>query len=276
MVRNKIVGSLLGGMMALSLLGGAVALAQPEEQTVVATTSPTSLVLVQDSDESTTEGDTASGSLTTSVDRYQYLADALGMTLEEFTADKETARLAMIDQAVADGLITADEAETLKAADTGFTRLAGQFGYEKAEFLAAALDISVAELDAAQLEAYEVELAGRVAAGDLTQEEADLKLAQKAAEGYIDTDSINAQVRSAQEAAIAAALEDGAITQAQADALLAYLDANPYQFNGFNGRGGHGGRGGGRGHGGGRGFDSLETTPATPSTDTPTTTGSGA
>ena len=85
--------------------------------------------------------------------------------------------------------------------------------------------------------------------------------------------SINAQVRTAQEAAIAAALDDGAITQAQADALLAHLDANPYNFSGFNGRG-HGGRGG-HGHGGGRGLDSLDTTPATPSTGT-TTTGSGA
>ena len=118
-------------------------------------------------------------------------------------------------------------------------------------------------------------MAARVAAGDLTQEEADLKLAQKAAEGYLDTDSINAQVRAAQEAAINAALADGAITQAQADALLAYLDANPFNFSGFNGRG-HGGHGGGHGHGGGRGLDSLELTPTVPETDTTTTTGTGA
>ena len=109
-----------------------------------------------------------------------------------------------------------------------------RYGYDRDEFLADALGISVEELDAAQLVAYEAELAGRVAAGELTQAEADLKLAQKAAEGYIDTDSINTQVRASQEAAIAAALADGAITQEQADALLAYLDANPYQFNGFN------------------------------------------
>jgi hypothetical protein len=270
MVRNKIVVSILGGTLALGLLG-AVALAQPDEQTAVAATGPSSIVLVQDSEESATPSD----SLTVVSDRYQYLADALGITLEALEADKETARIAMIDQAVADGLITADQAETLKAADTGFTRLAREFGYDKDEFLADALGISVDELNAAALAAYEAELADRVAAGDLTQEEADLKLAQEVAETYLDSDSINAQVRAAQEAAIAAALEDGAITQAQADALLAYLDANPYQFSGFNGRGGHGGHG--RGHGGGRGPGSFgdllpETTPETTPEATPETT----
>jgi len=267
MVRNKIVGSILGGALALGLLGGGmVAYAQTDPATPTAPSTET---------EEVTPAVPSTGSRSSEwIDEDQALADALGIELTALTAAQEEARLALIDQAVADGHLTAEEGETMKA-DGSRLRNSSQYGYDKDEFLADALGVSVETLEAAQLEAYEAELAARVAAGDLTQEEADLKLAQKAAEGYLDTASINAQVRAAQEAAITAALADGAITQAQADALLAYLDANPYTFNGFNGHGGHGGHGG-RGHGGGRGFDSLDATPATPDTGTTTTTGSGA
>lgn len=265
MIGKKLLVLLLGGILALGLMAGAVTtFAQTEEPT------PTPTVPEE------VAPDAATPSLRGSRlgDDDEALAEALGITVEELDAAQETARVALIDQAVADGHLTAEEGEALKA-DGDRLHNSSQYGYDKDEFLADALGVSVETLEAAQLEAYEAELAARVAAGDLTQEEADLKLAQKAAEGYLDTASINAQVRAAQEAAITAALADGAITQAQADALLAYLDANPYTFNGFNGHGGHGGHGG-RGHGGGRGFDSLDATPATPDTGTTTTTGSGA
>ncbi len=267
MVRNKIVGSILGGALALGLLGGGmVAHAQTDPATPSAPSTET---------EEVTPAVPSTGSSRSSewIDEDQALADALGVELTALTAAQEEARIALIDQAVADGHLTAEEGETMKA-DGSRLRNSSQYGYDKNQFLADALGVSLETLEAAQLEVYEAELAARVAAGDLTQEEADLKLAQKAAAGYIDTASINTQVRAAQEAAIAAALDDGAITQAQADALLAYLDANPYSFSGFNGRG-HGGHGG-RGHGGGRGPGSLDTTPTTPETDTTTTTGTGA
>ena len=262
MIRNKIAGSILGGALALGLLGGGmVAYAQTDPATPTAPSTETTPALP------------STGSRSSQwIDNDQALADALGIDLTELTTAQATAHVAIIDKMVADGVLTEAQGETLKSS-SGSLRGISHYGYDRDEFLADALGISVETLEAAQLEAYETELAARVAAGDLTQEEADLKLAQKAAEGYIDAASINAQVRTAQEAAIAAALDDGAITQAQADALLAHLDANPYNFSGFNGRG-HGGRGG-HGHGGGRGLDSLDTTPATPSTGT-TTTGSGA
>ena len=268
MVRSKIVGSVLGGALALALLGGGmVAYAQTNPATPPAPSTET---------EELAPAVPSTGSRSSMwIDGDQALADALGIEPTALTAAQEEARSAIIDQLVADGVLTAEQGESLKSSG-GSLRGISRHGYDRDEFLAGALGISVETLEAAQLEVYETELAARVAAGDLTQAEADLKLAQKAAEDYIDTDAINAQVRAAQEAAIAAALADGAITQEQADALLAYLDANPYQFNGFNGRGGHGGRDGGRGHGGGRGFDSLELTPAVPETDTTTTTGSGA
>ena len=256
MIRNKIAGSILGGALALGLLGGMVAYAQTDPTTPTAPSTETTPALPS-----------TGGRSSQWIDNSQALADALGIELTELTTAQETAHVAIIDQMVADGVLTEAEGETLKSSG-GSLRGISRYGYDRDEFLADALGISVETLEAAQLEAYEAELAARVAAGDLTQEEADLKLAQKAAEGYIDTASINTQVRTAQEAAIAAALDDGAITQEQADALLAYLDANPYQFNGFNGRGGHGG------HGGGRGLDSLELTPTVP--DTTTTTGTGA
>ena len=265
MVRNKLVGSILGGALALGLLGGGmVAYAQTDPITPAAPSTETAPTLPSTG--------SRSGQW---IDNEQALADALGIELTELTTAQETAHVAIIDQMVADGVLTEAQGESLKSSG-GSLRGISRYGIERDEFLANALGISVDELDAAQLVVYEAELAARVAAGELTQAEADLKLAQKAAEGYIDTDSINAQVRASQEAAIAAALADGAITQAQADALLAYLDANPYQFNGFNGRGGRGGHGGGRGHGGRRGLDSLELTPTVPETDTTTPTGTGA
>ena len=267
MVRNKIVGSILGGALALGLLGGGmVAYAQTDPATPSAPSTETEEL-------TPAVPSTGSSRSTEWIDEDQALADALGIELTALTAAQEEARLAIIDQMVADGVLTEEEGESLKSSGSSLRGIS-RYGYDRHAFLADALGISLETLEAAQLEVYEQELAARVAAGDLTQEEADLKLAQKAAAGYIDTASINAQVRAAQEAAIAAALDDGAITQAQADALLAYLDANPYSFSGFNGRG-HGGHGG-RGHGGGRGLDSLDTTPATPETDTTTTTGTGA
>ena len=267
MIRNKIVGSILGGALALGLLGGGmVAHAQTDPATPSAPSTETEEV-------APAVPSTGSSRSSEWIDSNQALADALGIELTALTAAQEEARVALIDQLVADGLLTAEEGESLKSSGSSLRGIS-RYGYDRGEFLADALGISVETLEAAQLEVYEAELAARVAAGDLTQEEADLKLAQKAAAGYIDTASINTQVRAAQEAAIAAALDDGAITQAQADALLAYLDANPYSFSGFNGRG-HGGHGG-RGHGGGRGPGSLDTTPTTPETDTTTTTGTGA
>ena len=253
MVRSKLVGSILGGALALGLLGGGmVAYAQTDPATPSTQT-----------EEIIPAVPSTGNRFSQWIDNDQALADALGIELAQLTTAQEEARIAIIDQLVADGVLTAEQGESLKSSGSSLRGIS-RYGIERDEFLANALGISVDELDAAQLVVYEAELAARVAAGELTQAEADLKLAQKAAEGYIDTDSINAQVRASQEAAIAAALADGAITQEQADALLAYLDANPYQFNGFNG------------HGGGRGLDSLELTPTLPETDTTTTTGTGA
>lgn len=260
---NKALNVVLGGVFALGLAGGGLAVARSASAAPAAAPAAnvSSLVLAH------------RGGIGGLNDGGQALADALGIDLETLQTAQETARLAMIDQAVADGLITEAQAEQLKLY-SGFGR--GHFGfgaYDEDEYLAEALGVTVEELDAAELVAFQTQLTAAVEAGYLTQEQADLMLAEKVARSYLDTDAIDAQIQSAQEAAIAAALADGAITQAQADALLAQLAANPYHFGGgFGGFGGHGGRGGHGGPGGMRGFG-LEQLPGSTTPDaTPDTT----
>jgi hypothetical protein len=259
MIRNKLVVLGLSGLMVAGLLTGAVVTFAQTDEPAIETPSAT--------EESTTAIESRGGAHLRVDD--EALAEALGITIDELDAAKETARIAMIDQAVADGLITEAEGEALKLEDTGFSPLARQFGYDKDEYLAAALGITVEELQAAEFTAFEAIVAAAVEAGTITQAEADLLLAEKAAEARLDVDTLNAAVRAAYEEALNAAVAAGDITQAQADALLAQLATQTFDF----GIGGHGGRGGHGDHGGNGGFgpDTLpEITPD--ATDTTTDT----
>jgi hypothetical protein len=259
---NKLVLTILGGIVALGLLGSsALAYAQSNSGTSTAVTDDNSAIIR-----------IHRGGLGNSSDRDQSLADALGIDLETLQAAEETARIALIDQAVADGYLTEEQASQLKLNGGGMMRRGFGGLYDEDEFLADALGISVEELEAAELEAYKVELAAAVADGYLTQAEVDLMLAQKAARNYLDREGLNAQIQAAYEAATNAAVADGAITQAQADALLAQLETaagfgfGPHGFDGFGGRGGRGGH-----HG--FGLEQLpENAPDSDSTDTTTDT----
>lgn len=149
---------------------------------------------------------------------------------------------------------------------------------DRGELLAKELGISVADLQAARLRAMEKGLAEAVKAGKLTQERADLMLAGAKLANAIDHDAVLAealgisvadlkaaraagtslrdlltqqkldaktfrtQLQAATDKAIAKAVQDGVITQAQADALKAAKD----RFGGRHGFGGgmRGGRGG--------------------------------
>ncbi len=188
-------------------------------------------------------------------DKAQALADALGITLDDLNAAHEQVRTAAIEQAVADGLLTQEQADALLAngapAWRGF-RMGDEAEQEAA--LAEALGITADELQAAQDQVFADELAARVGAGVITQEQADMIAAQRAVQGYVDRAGIEAYIQSAHETAIAAALADGVITQEQADTLLESLSSGMRGF-GLEGFGGRGGRGHGHGHGGpGRGF----------------------
>lgn len=251
--QSKLFMVALGGLMALGLVfGGATAFAQSDD--AVPTAPPF--------------GDFGfgRGPLGAPGEREQALADELGITLEELQAAREEARIAMIDQAVEDGYLTEEQAEQLKTYGFGPR---GHFGiYDEDEYLAESLGITVEELRAAELQVYEDQLAAAVEAGYLTQEQADLMLAQKAVQNYVDREALSEAVRAVHEEAINQALADGAITQAQADALLAQLETQQF---GFGGRGGHGGM---HGFGGMRGFGFIPTPGTTP--DTTTDTGQGA
>lgn len=202
------------------------------------------------------------------------LAEALGITVDELQAAQQQVREALIGQAVADGLLTQEEADALLANGSGLHRDFGRgghfgFGGNASELLAEALGITVEELDAARAEVKAAQLAAMVEAGYLTQEQADLMLARQAVENYIDREALQATIQAAYEAAVAQAVEDGAITQEQADALLSSAATmGGFGMRGFDMPGGmmgpHGGRGGH--HGGMPGFfqngQTESTTPA--------------
>ena len=88
----------------------------------------------------------------------------------------------------------------------------------------------------------------------------------------IDADTLQTNVQAAYEAAVARAVADGVITQAQADAVLAQ-ESNGFGLFGGHGFGGHGG--GRRGHHGRGGSWSTPSTPDSDSESDDTTTDTG-
>lgn len=175
-----------------------------------------------------------------------YLAEALGITVEELEAAVEEAR-------ASDG-------------DTDFN-----------EALATALGISTDALDSARDSARQAALDDALANGDITQEEYDFAIARQELREYFDRDAVLAEalgisvselqaaqdegkrisdlleelglsqedfqaaVQAGHDAAIAQAVSDGVITQEQAD---------QFSEGGFGSRGGPDGRDGKDGKGG--------------------------
>jgi hypothetical protein len=175
-----------------------------------------------------------------------YLAEALGITVDELTDAQERAYQAALADAVAAGQLTQEQADNILA------RRALKNAIDRNAILAEALGLTVDELNAA--------LAGG-------QSLADLMTAQG-----IDSATLMANAQAAYEAAVQQAVADGVITQAQADAILSSDSFGPFghgELRGF-------GFGGGRGHGGrhhGRGFDGFGLPDATTPEATPDTTG---
>ena len=158
------------------------------------------------------------------------LVEAAGMTMEEFKAEMETIKADALQAAVAEGLITEEQAEALanregKRGRRGGGRgngLGNIIGAEEAMAIVAdALDISVEELQEAR--------------------EAGTRLPELIEELGLDEEAVKAEIQAAKEAAIQQAVEDGTITQEEADELL----------NGEGREGRRGGRGNGQGGRGG-------------------------
>lgn len=179
------------------------------------------------------------------IDYNQLLANALNITTQELQSAQQTALKSVLDQAVANGTLTQDQANLIEAEQ------ALQSYINSNDILAQALGITTDQLQ--------------------TYRQQGMTLSQiLSTTGKTAIEVRNAE-QAAYQAAVQQAVSDGAITQAQADQVLA--SGFPGFGGGFEfGPGGFGGRGG-RGHGGFEYFGGGQnTTPSTPSTPAPTTT----
>ncbi len=264
LLSKKVLYMLLGGVLSLALAFGAyVTFAQTgDEETAVDENSESSpLVPWAQWGCRGHHGFMEARPQVDGVNEQELLAQALGITVEELQAAQSAVRAALIEQAVADGLITQEQADQLQA----FPGLRGRHplpGLGRGEYLtllAKELGISQEVLQAALDEVQAARLAALVEAGVITQEQADMLAAYHAVQGYVDYDALNESVKSFFSAAIEQALADGVITQAQAEQILQNLaNLNMRGFPGGPmmpgmGRPGMGGRGW-RGHGWFEGF----------------------
>jgi hypothetical protein len=170
------------------------------------------------------------------------LADALGITVEELQAARETANQAAIAQALDEGLITQEQVDEMQArSELMQARKDLQSYLDREALMASALGMTVEELQSA--------LADGKTYRDLMSE---LEL---------DMATMSEKAQAAMEAALAQAVKDGVITQEQADAMKDGaghgFGMGPRGFDrenmplpedlqgkgGFRGRGGFGGRG---------------------------------
>ncbi len=168
------------------------------------------------------------------IDENTLLADALGITVDQLQAARETANQAAIDQAIAEGLITQEQADAMLA------RKALRSYLDRDTLLAKALGMSVEDLQAAYAD-------GETLSTLMT------------AKG-LDAAAVREKLQTAYTEALAQAVKDGVITQEQADEMA----QNGHGFGMMPGMGmPFEGRGGGRGRGGHRGGGA----PVAPDTD---------
>jgi mannitol/fructose-specific phosphotransferase system IIA component (Ntr-type) len=128
-----------------------------------------------------------------------FLADALGIRVEDLQAAEAQATDEAIQQALDQGLITQEQADAMRSrGDFGhFGFKGGWFGKDNGidyeTLLAKALNISVDELQSAREEAYNAMLDQAVENGQITQDQAELIKARQALQAYIDPQALEAQ-----------------------------------------------------------------------------------
>ena len=173
------------------------------------------------------------------------LADALGISVDELNAAYESATQEAINQAVAAGLITQAQADSLLERGSAFPFHRGRswLGESDIDFealLADALGISVEKLADARQQAFQISIDQAVADGKITEEEADLIRGRQA---LYSNDAFRSSMQAAFEAAVQKAVDDGVITQSQADQILSSQSrAGFLNFHGgIRPHGGHGG-----------------------------------
>jgi hypothetical protein len=145
----------------------------------------------------------------------------LGITVEELDAAKETVRTTQLEEAVAqalaDGLITEEQAEAILSGEESGRGMRG-LGFNKQgdrgagdELLAAELGITVEELEAAKETARDAAQAQAIEDGIITQEQVDLREAGQALREYIDQDAVLADLLGLSAEEFEAAKEEGSI-----------------------------------------------------------------
>jgi len=128
-----------------------------------------------------------------------YLADALGISVEDLQAAQSQATDEAIQQALDQGLITQEQADALRArGEFGHFGFRGDWfgmpnGVDYEALLAKALKVNVEELQAARETAYNAMLNQAVEDGQITQDQADLIKARQVLKNYIDPQALEAQ-----------------------------------------------------------------------------------
>jgi polyhydroxyalkanoate synthesis regulator phasin len=141
-----------------------------------------------------------------------YLAEALGISVEELQAAHQSAWEKGLQQLVDTGEITQAQAERL--AERGFSPKIGSWLAPDADLdydalLAAELGISVAELNAAREKAQELNLQAAIESGQITTEQADLIQARQAIMPYLNRETLTANALGISVAELQAAREEG-------------------------------------------------------------------
>ena len=159
--------------------------------------------------------------------RLPEIAEELGVDIESVKATLEAAKTDAVNQAVEDGTITQEQADQILSGE-GRPGRGGRDGGLRGIIDREAMHIVVADalgITVDELEAYHEE---------------GMRLPEIAEELGVDIESVKATLEAAKTDAVNQAVEDGTITQEQADQILS--------GEGRPGRGGRGGRGpGGRG-----------------------------
>lgn len=193
-----------------------------------------------------------------------FLAEALGISLDELNTARQAAWEKGLAELVDAGEITQAQADRLKEFGVGKLGFAARLGgwmlpevsLDYDALLAEELGISVDDLNAARDKAKDLALQAAVDSGKITQEQAEMIKAREALQPYLDRETLTAKalgmsveelqaareagtslqdlladkglnaidfqkaLLDAYQAAIDQAVQDGVITQAQADELL--------------------------------------------------------